>query len=115
MTVRSLFKRAIVNTLWTAMGRRNLVRFARFLTNESRLDLNNDMTVNGEYLVQDFVIRGANGHTNTIVFDVGANIGEWTHALLSRSGLKKNIHVHAFEPCRGTFETLRNNLSGWNH
>src|SRR5687768_11844314 len=100
MTVPNLFKRAIVNTLWAAMGRRNLVRFARFLTNESRLDLNNEMTANGEFLVQDFIIRRANDHTNTVVLDVGANIGEWTHTLLSRSGLGKPIHVHAFEPCR---------------
>jgi FkbM family methyltransferase len=46
-----------------------------------------------------------------IIFDVGANVGDWTANLLEISGdLQIPIQVHAFEPCRGTFMQLSERL-----
>jgi FkbM family methyltransferase len=107
-------KYLILNLLWNVMGRKNLVRFARFLYDGSRLDIDNDMRTNGEIIVQKNVI--INCRNNPIcVFDVGANLGSWTRSLAmiaKHSGTA--FTVHAFEPCRSTYKTLESNLSRWN-
>jgi len=46
--------------------------------------------------------------TKHVVFDVGANHGEWTNALL-KTGVK-DLEVHSFEPGRATFEILSKTL-----
>lgn len=43
-----------------------------------------------------------------IVFDVGANIGEWTQEVLKT---KSNIKIHLFEPVIHTYKNLIDNLS----
>jgi FkbM family methyltransferase len=92
------------------IGRRNLVRGARFLLNYGRRDLPNQMESNGEWLVQDTVLAAA-GSRNLTVFDVGANIGAWSHRLLTvgrADGV--TLRVHVFEPAAATFERLTRNL-----
>ncbi len=95
------------------MGRRNLVRFARFLYDGSRLDVNNNMDTNGEISVQKNIIE--NTEKTICAFDVGANVGLWTNCFLQiakNSGIISA--VHAFEPCRSTHKTLIGNLEKWN-
>ncbi len=80
------------------MGRRNLVRFARFLYDGSRLDINNDMRTNGEIAVQKSIIKKCKNN-RICAFDVGANIGLWTKSfaqIAKESGVI--FTVHAFEP-----------------
>jgi FkbM family methyltransferase len=73
----------------------------------ARLDVPNDPRSNGEGLVQEAVLNCSSKTNAVVVFDVGANIGEWTHSLLAKADAQKvNIRVHAFEPCRGTYQTL---------
>lgn len=59
---------------------------------------NCDMTKNGEYKVlQKFL------PTSRIVFDVGANVGEWTKNALA---INSNLSIHCFEPSTYTYKKL---------
>jgi len=58
---------------------------------------------NGEYnLIKQVVFPGA------VVFDLGANIGSWSEAVLAT---EKNVTIYAFEPIPSTYETLKKRLS----
>jgi FkbM family methyltransferase len=60
-----------------------------------------DPNRNGEYrFAKNFIKDGM------IIFDVGANVGEYTSYLLS---LNSEIIVHCFEPVISTFSALKNN------
>ena len=66
-------------------------------------DDDNPLT-NGEYHLIDRIF-----HPEWIVFDIGANEGLWTEAVLSRvSGVK----IFAFEPVPDTFDKLKKRLRG---
>ena len=90
------------------VGRRNLYRISRFLLYTARGEVDNtpfNPLLNGESMVQTVSLRTA--VSPAIMFDVGANVGDWTANLLEISGtLRIPIQVHAFEPCRGTFMQL---------
>lgn len=98
--------------LTRCMGRRNLARVARFLTNTARRDIGNDMRTNGELLVQNVILQHFPNDRNLVVFDVGANVGEWSAQLLKlgecRGGL--NSHLHSFEPVSSTMRALSKNI-----
>ena len=87
-------------------GRSFPYRVGRLLMNEARLDVPNDPLRNGEHLVQATVLRYARPDNKTVVFDVGANVGEWTFAILEQGDDLAGLKVHAFEPCSGTYEIL---------
>jgi FkbM family methyltransferase len=111
---RTIARWMLVKPLWVLLGRQDLVRLARFLSNEARLDLTNAMEANGELLVQEVVVEAARTSGALTALDVGANVGAWTRHLVhiaQRAGL--TIHIHAFEPCAGTAETLNRNLEDW--
>lgn len=112
--LKTIAKSLLLNALWHALGRRNLVRLARFLNNESRLDVNNNPATNGETIVQSTVLENLKHNDSICIFDVGANIGTWTHSLFEQSDNTASLIVHAFEPCADTFSTLASNLNAWN-
>jgi len=58
-------------------------------------------------LVQATVLARS-GETNPVCFDVGANVGDWTLALLKqwRQSKVPKIRVHDFEPCESTRRLL---------
>lgn len=66
-----------------------------------------DMENNGEELVLQNI--GNVNNEKIIIFDVGANIGDYSLKCLNYI---KNSEVHAFEPSKKTFEILQRNLSG---
>ncbi|MCU1307294.1 MAG: hypothetical protein JWN45_1989 [Acidobacteriaceae bacterium] len=105
-----LTRNFVVPSMEAVLGRRNLVRFARLLTMESRLDTGNDMADNGETLVHRVLLNQKSAENELVVFDVGANVGEWTKRLIDHSGATKFI-VHAFEPASATFSILTKNLA----
>lgn len=92
-------KRLLQKTV-RALGRKNVYRLGRFLSMEARLDVHNDPRYNGEQQVQRFVVEQ---FFSPVVFDVGANVGEWTESQLRCGAVK----IHAFEPCAATFDLLR--------
>lgn len=60
---------------------------------------------NGEY---ELVQKCASTNPS-MIFDVGANVGEWT---LIASKMCPSAHIHSFELSERTFQTLSNNVKG---
>jgi FkbM family methyltransferase len=111
--MQKLMKRALVGSLWTVMGRRNLVRLGRFLSNEGRLDVQDDLHSNGEQIVQEIALRFSPAGRKLVMLDVGANLGDWTKSTLQAArSCGVAVEVHAFEPCGGTLEMFHRNLAG---
>ncbi len=111
--LKTIAKSLLPNVLWYALGRRNFVRLARFLNNESRLDVNNNPATNGETMVQSTVLENLKHNDSICIFDVGANIGTWTHSLFEQADNPTSLIVHAFEPSADTHSTLAANLHTW--
>ncbi len=111
---KTIVKSLLLNVLWYTLGRRNLVRLARFLNNESRLDVNNDPATNGETIVQSTILEYLKQNEKICIFDIGANIGSWIYSLFEHADKTSSLIVHAFEPCTGTYSTLTANLHSWN-
>jgi FkbM family methyltransferase len=94
------------------LGRRNMVRLSRYLLDHARLDVRNALDTNGELQLQRAVLEMAKGAANPVVFDVGANVGQWLSRLLAEAARQgvDGLDVHAFEPSPYTYERLRENL-----
>lgn len=112
--LKKIAKSLLLNVLWNVLGRRNLVRLARFLNNEARLDANNNPATNGEAMVQSTVLENVKHNDSICIFDVGANIGAWTRSLFEQIDSTASLIVHAFEACADTYSTLTSNLHTWN-
>ena len=92
------------------VGRRNLYRVSRFLMYAARGDVANDSAMNGERITQDTALRAS--APPATIFDVGANVGEWSASLLEAArNLHVSVSVHAFEPCSETFKILSERLA----
>ena len=72
-------------------------------------NVNFDFNSNGELRVLDVLSK----YQLKIVFDVGANIGEWSRLLLSRFNQNDVIRIYAFEIVPETFSNLQINISGY--
>jgi FkbM family methyltransferase len=94
-------------------GRSLPYRVGRLLMNEARFDAPNDPTCNGERLIQATVLRYTKLDEKTVVFDIGANVGNWTKAILEQANFRAGLEVHAFEPCSGTYDILVNRTRTW--
>jgi FkbM family methyltransferase len=96
-------------------GRRSVVKAARFVLRRACLDVLNDPRNNGEAQLQRWILRLASpGHT-VRVLDVGANVGEWSAAMLAaagEAGRLADLELHAFEPSLDTFALLSDALGG---
>ncbi len=98
-----------VDTLGAVIGRRQLVRAARFALHRARLDVPNDPDRNGEYALQRWVLETARLDAPITVLDVGANVGAWSHSLLwqaARARRLERLRLHAFEPADHTHRLL---------
>jgi FkbM family methyltransferase len=97
------------------LGRKNMVRFGRFVLNFARLDLDNDMAHNGELMVQDIVLSHIPQDRTVVVFDVGANLGKWSFNLMQRAldRGQRNIHIHLFEPSLETYQRLKERVESF--
>lgn len=107
-------KRHLAAILRGLLGRRLLGRTGRYLLNAARLDgLGDRFEINGEAEVQDAVVR-ASSPDPLVVLDVGANVGNWSKALVERCArAQRKLTLHAFEPSASTFETLKRNAASW--
>jgi FkbM family methyltransferase len=82
-----------------------LYRFCRRYVDHYNSENNDDMSKNGEARWLREVIPQCN-----VVFDVGANIGDWSALVRNLSPLAR---IDCFEPCSATFARLQSrNLSG---
>jgi FkbM family methyltransferase len=96
------------------LGRRAVIRTARYVLRRARLDYPNDMTVNGESALQRWVL-GLAPDGELHVADVGANVGRWSRSFLaaaSAAGRAADLRLHAFEPDAGAYARLERALDG---
>lgn len=108
--------------LFSLFGRQATYRIGRALYQKARGDVANDMVSNGEMLVQNCVVdawkSGGLSGQRLVVFDVGANVGDWSSALVSlltEPTTREAADLYIFEPVPSTFEFLRNRLGTQNH
>lgn len=83
-----------------ALGRRAVIRAARYVLLRARLDYPNEMTTNGESALQRWILRLVPGG-EVHVADVGANVGRWSRSMLaaaSAASRADDLRLHAFEP-----------------
>jgi FkbM family methyltransferase len=107
---------AVTDLACLAVGRKTIVRSARFIYRRACLDVPNDMKTNGELdLQRNILVSSPPGHAIR-VFDVGANVGQWSAAFLTeaqRLGRLQDLDLHAFEPSSYTFARLSESLRGF--
>lgn len=102
--------------VFSLFTRRTAQRLGRSLYMYGRGDIPNNMRQNGELLVQECVLEAwkktsSSCHEKLVVFDVGANVGDWTKALLKNLPTTiDNIEIYCFEPVSSTYSTLCCNL-----
>jgi FkbM family methyltransferase len=97
------------------MGRRQVVRAARFVLWRARLDVPNDLRTNGESCLQRWVLDLSPPGREVHIIDVGANVGRWSAAMLAAARQARrsdDLYLHAFEPSAYTFERLALALHG---
>lgn len=97
-----------------ALGRRAVIRAARYVLLRARLDYPNDMTVNGESALQRWAL-GLTPDGEIHVADVGANVGRWSQSMLaaaSAAGRAGDLRLHAFEPDGRAYARLARALDG---
>ncbi|MEO1432501.1 MAG: FkbM family methyltransferase [Cyanobacteria bacterium J06633_8] len=74
------------------------------------IGLGGDVEDSGEKYILTKLSKDIPSNTTAVVFDVGANQGQFSQALLKM--FDKNIIIHSFEPSPNTFSILQNNLDG---
>ena len=96
-----------------ALGRRQVVRAARFVLRRASLDVRNDMRTNGEQRLQRWILDLFPHGRKMHVLDVGANLGQWSASMLAaaqQAGRAEDLDLHAFEPSSYTFARLAKTL-----
>jgi FkbM family methyltransferase len=89
-----------VEKLFTLVPSDNLImyNYCKRYVDRFNGDNNDDLLLNGEAdFLQRYIPRCE------VVFDVGANIGDWAQTALS---FNRNINLHCFEPSKPTFQRL---------
>ena len=108
------FVRVLAGLAAMLIGRRNLYRVGRWSYMAARNDGLNRIEMNGEEWVQSCVLGACHRAGGSIVvFDIGANVGDWIWSLLSVAGrlnCRNQLEVHAFEPVPSTYERLLANV-----
>jgi FkbM family methyltransferase len=97
------------------VGRRTVVRTARYVLSRARLDYPNDLGTNGESDLQRWILGFSRGGDPFHVADVGANVGRWSGSMLaaaSGAGRAADLRLHAFEPDSQAFTRLATALEG---
>ncbi|MFC1491342.1 FkbM family methyltransferase [Nitrospinota bacterium] len=114
-------KQVILDAIFFLLGRRVTIRLSRALRNRA-MGENHDFTcsrLNGEPLVAERLLEWEKSQNqNLIIFDVGANVGDWSCMFMEtavKKGLSERIGLHAFEPSLDTYRLLEENVNnrGW--
>jgi hypothetical protein len=98
-----------------AVGRRNVVRAARFVLYRARLDFPAELSSNSELALQQWILAELPAHASAQVIDVGAGGGWWSAAMLAAArsaGRLAALDLHAFEPSVDGFALLAKALNG---
>jgi FkbM family methyltransferase len=84
----------------------HLYNFCKSYIEKHDGDSNGDLITNGELRVMRQFLP-----ESSVVFDVGAHIGEWSKLALS---VNPGLNIHCFEPSRENFTNLTRNISSPN-
>jgi FkbM family methyltransferase len=98
-----------------AVGRRAVIRAARYVLHRARLDYPNDPAVNGEQALQRWALGRSRPGNLVHVADVGANVGLWSQSMLAAAtaaGRGPDLRLHAFEPDPLAYARLARALGG---
>lgn len=71
-----------------------------------------DCNISGEKFVMKYVKSKMSENQEVIIFDVGANLGQYALELLKVFDLKQS-KIHCFEPSKVAFEKLKINMEGY--
>lgn len=117
--MHDLIAKIVVRALDMIVGGRSGYGKARWQTLYTRLyDLSlcgmnigtgSGFETSGEMFCFKYAKKKFEGANGLCVFDVGANIGDYTQTVLD---VLPSVTVHAFEPARGTFESLEKRFRG---
>lgn len=109
---RSLFRRAgrsvIDRLLHWPWARAPLQVVGRYVHHRASGDNDDDMTSNGEFELLERIGKLLAGRA-AVVFDVGANLGDWTRSI--HGHLAPESTIHAFEPVATIFAALQRNVA----
>jgi len=113
----ALYRAATIATdiACNTLGRRRVVRISRLVYLRARRDTPNGLDGNGERNLQGWIMSLSSPGEPLHVVDVGANIGQWSTAMLNAARLTDrldDLDLHAFEPSLYTFGRLSETLSG---
>ncbi|MBK7384684.1 MAG: FkbM family methyltransferase [Flavobacteriales bacterium] len=107
-------KKIIWGLLGLTAGRRSMQGLYEFLLDVALHGMNygrgGDFRTDGELDLLHYIKKKLGPNDKAIVFDVGANIGEYSVALADFFG--KGSTVHAFEPSKDTHAKLMKTLGG---
>lgn len=90
-----------------AFGQSSQERLGHFILGRARGEDNDDAATNGEYALLRRL--AAKGRRPEVVFDVGANKGEWSAQ--ARQAFGESAEIHAFEPVCETHAFLEKQLA----
>lgn len=93
-----MFKKYLRKLIQTISNNDLIYRLAKRITFDHRGENNSDIDINGELLVLK-----NNINLFSYVFDVGANIGEWTSFVLK---LRPDAEIFSFEPADDSFDKI---------
>jgi FkbM family methyltransferase len=108
---------AVTGLTCRTVGRRRVIRAARFVLRRACLDVRNDMHTNGELALQRWALGLSPPGRKVHVIDVGANLGHWSEAMIAAAregGRPLDLDLHVFEPSAYTFRQLTAALKGPN-
>lgn len=77
------------------------------------IGVGSEIETSGELNVLDFIINKIDSTKKSVLFDVGANVGDYTKQLLNCFN-NENVEIHSFEPSAYTFQTLTENIQNRN-
>lgn len=104
-------RRKLLQLLVRLFGRTLSYRLGRAVYMRARRDDVNDISVNGELMVQARIVEAAlkAGREELCCFDVGANRGDWSLPLLDRCDALSfsGLVLYMFEPVPSTLDILR--------
>ena len=100
-------KKILLNIIYLFSKSSLISLIAKKIIDYKRNENNCEITTNGEL---DFILK--NKDNFNIIFDVGANVGEWTELINKYTDNKAKIY--SFEPSKQTYKTLSSNKFGDN-
>ena len=111
--MRSMLKKLFWRATNHILKRQQIIRLSRFLMNIALGDNNDDIKTNRELFLLGQVLDSIQRDHEFVIFNVRANVGQWTTSLLdiARKHGADKVAVHCFEPASFTFSKLQATLA----